>query len=321
MALISSDQSPWRIFISSTYEDMIPYREAAVNALTSIEHLPIGMEHFVSSTERPLDVCLTEVRRCQLYIVLVGMKYGSIDKESGRSYTELEYEEAVKNKIPVLAFVIDENECPILPKFVDVGEDAERLKAFKAKLDQRMTSRFKSAEDLKRLAVRAVELQVKKLTEVKGTEQQGNKDEINYTNGAKLFKRFLLLPERYKGQEVVLRIRMDGEFSTWKRKEEFFSSFNVKPGDTILGNDASVIGVDMEDIDESEQSIDYYAEGKNADWILNNGVTTGTIFEGKFRLAYETVKGISQRNGESDFKIAALILLEGSSIIAQADYV
>ena len=39
----------WKIFISSTYEDMIPYREAASDAITSLEHLPVGMEHFVSS--------------------------------------------------------------------------------------------------------------------------------------------------------------------------------------------------------------------------------------------------------------------------------
>ena len=116
-----NQSAPWRIFVSSTYEDMIPYREAVSDALTSIEHLPVGMEHFVSTPDRPLDVCLTDVRRCQLYIVLVGMRYGSIDDETGKSFTELEYEEALKNNIPVLAFVINENECAILPKFVDTG--------------------------------------------------------------------------------------------------------------------------------------------------------------------------------------------------------
>ena len=129
----STSSSPWRIFVSSTKEDLIPYREAVETVLTGMEHIPLGMEYFVSSPDSPIDVCLATVRRSQLYIVIVGMRYGSIEEGSGKSFTELEYDEAVKNKIPVLAFIIDEEQCPILPKFVDVGEKAEKLKAIQSK--------------------------------------------------------------------------------------------------------------------------------------------------------------------------------------------
>ena len=230
--------APWRIFISSTYEDMLPYREAVSDALTSIEHLPIGMEQFVSTPDRSLDVCLTDVRRCQLYVVLVGMRYGSIDDETGKSFTELEYEEALKNNIPVLAFVINENECPVLPKFVDTGVSAEKLKHFKNRLDERMTSRFTSVEHLKELVIRSVEAQVKRTTEAKQAEALVSADEEDFVAGAKLFKRFILLPERYKGKEAILRIKMDGGFSGWRLRDAMFDAFHVKNGDlsqTSLG--------------------------------------------------------------------------------------
>lgn len=318
MAQITNQNEPWRVFVSSTYEDMIPYREAVSNALTSIEQLPIGMEHFVSAPDRPLDVCLTDVRRCHLYIVIVGMRYGSIDDETGKSFTELEYEEAVKNRIPVLAFVIDENECPVLPKFVDVGDKAEKLQKFKNSLDKRMTSRFKSPDDLKNLVVRSVEAQVKRASDIRETKKQTETDQADYIEGAKLFKRFLLLPERYKGKETVLRIRMDGVFSTWRLKDELFEAFGIKNGDALFGNDATVFGVDFGDIDENANTIDFFAEGKNADWILDNDITNGTVFEGKFKFAYEIVEGVAHRsNGAVDAKIATLILLEGRSIISQ----
>lgn len=58
---ITNQPIPWRIFISSAYKDMIPYRKAVSGSLTSIEHHPIGMEHFVSTPNRPLDVCLSKV--------------------------------------------------------------------------------------------------------------------------------------------------------------------------------------------------------------------------------------------------------------------
>mgnify|MGYP001132172724 FL=1 len=305
--------APWRIFISSTYEDMLPYREAVSDALTSIEHLPIGMEQFVSTPDRSLDVCLTDVRRCQLYVVLVGMRYGSIDDETGKSFTELEYEEALKNNIPVLAFVINENECPVLPKFVDTGVSAEKLKHFKNRLDERMTSRFTSVEHLKELVIRSVEAQVKRTTEAKQAEALVSADEEDFVAGAKLFKRFILLPERYKGKEAILRIKMDGGFSGWRLRDAMFDAFHVKNGDSILGNDATVIGIDFSDIDEKARIIDFFAEGKNADWLLDNGITNGMIFEGRFRFLYETVESRSLE--DSDIKIAMLLLLEGIRVI------
>lgn len=311
-----NQSTPWRIFVSSTYEDMIPYREAVSDALTSIEHLPVGMEHFVSTPDRPLDVCLTDVRRCQLYIVLVGMRYGSIDDETGKSFTELEYEEALKNNIPVLAFVINENECAILPKFVDTGASAEKLKHFKERLDEHMTSRFSSVENLKELVIRSVEAQVKRTTDAKKAEASSTASQEDYIAGAKLFKRFILLPERYKGKEVVLRVRMDGGFSGWRLRDEMFEAFQVKNGDAILCNDATVFGVDLSDIEEKVRAIDFFAEGKNADWLLDNGITNGIIFEGKFRFLYEIVPDAASRSfGPVDAKIAMLLLLEGIRVI------
>ncbi len=314
MSSITNQPAPWRIFISSTYEDLIPYREAVSEALTSIEHLPIGMEHFVSSPDRPIDVCLTDVRRCQLYIVLVGMRYGSIDDESGKSFTELEYEEALKNKIPVLAFVINENECPILPKFVDTGENAKKLQLFKDRLDTRMTSRFSSVENLKELVRRSVEAQVKRTTNATNNNVQTKKGSSDYISGANLFKRFILLPERYKGKETVLRISMQGGYSGWRLRDQMFDAFHVKNGDALLGNDAIVIGTNMDDINESTQTIDFFAEGKNADWLLEKGVTNNTVFEGRFRFQYEDVE---KSSGNGYTKIATLLLLEGHHIISK----
>ena len=134
-----SAKTPARIFISSTFEDMAPYRDAAISAITNIEQLPIGMEQFVSTPDKSLDLCLAEVRRCQLFIALIAMRYGSVDENSGMSYSELEYEEALKSGVPVLAFVIDENECPVIPKFVDTGDKAEKLKFFKEKIKKNHT--------------------------------------------------------------------------------------------------------------------------------------------------------------------------------------
>lgn len=318
----STSSSPWRIFVSSTKEDLIPYREAVETVLTGMEHIPLGMEYFVSSPDSPIDVCLATVRRSQLYIVIVGMRYGSIEEGSGKSFTELEYDEAVKNKIPVLAFIIDEEQCAILPKFVDVGEKAEKLKQFKAKLNSSyLVSRFASIDNLKQLVEKSVQQSVDKISADKAEKNAAQSNEValaDYIAGAKLFRRFALLPQRYSGREVVLRIRMDGQFGTWKMRDEFFTAFGFDPGDTLFGNDATVIGINMDDLDERARTIDFFAGSENADWILDNEITTGTIFEGKFKFAYEQVEdAVSRSYGDTAASIAALILIEGKTVIGK----
>lgn len=315
--------TPWKIFVSSTKEDLLPYRKAVEEVLTGMEQIPLGMEFFVSSPDSPIDVCLSTVRRSQLYIVIVGMRYGSIEEGSGKSYTELEYDEAVKNKLPVLAFIIDEEECPVLPKYVDKDEKAEKLLAFKEKLKASyLVSKFKSIDDLKLLVSQSVQQTIEKISEEQQTnavDKNKESSQNDYLTGAELYKRFVLLPKRYNGVETVLRIRMDGLFGTWKIRDEFFEAFGFDPGDAIFGNDATVIGIDMDDVDDSVRTMDFFAAGTSADWILNNKITTGVIFEGRFRFDYKPVEGIARRKNEGSTAayVAALILLEGKTVIGK----
>lgn len=219
---------------------------------------------------------------------IVGMHYGSIEEGSGKSFTELEYDEAVKNKIPVLAFIIDEEQCAVLPKFVDVGEKAEKLKHFKAKLNSSyLVSRFASIDNLKQLVEKSVQQAIDKITTDKAEKSAANSNEIalaDYIAGAKLFRRFALLPKRYSGREVVLRIRMDGQFGTWKMKDESFTAFGFDSGDTLFGNDATVIGINMNDLDERDRTIDFLQEVKMQTGFLITKLRREPILKGNLNL-------------------------------------
>ena len=106
------------------------------------------MEYFGSSHKKPLDVCLETVRNCKVFVGIIGMRYGSIEETTEKSFTQLEYEEAIKNKIPTLMYIIDENH-PISPRFVDKDERAALLSDFKAIITKNHTiSYFTTPEDL-----------------------------------------------------------------------------------------------------------------------------------------------------------------------------
>ena len=184
-----------------------------------------------------------------------------------------------------------------------------------------MVSRFASVNNLKQLLEKTFVQAIDKISADKAEKNAAQSTEValaDYIAGAKLFRRFALLPQRYSGREVVLRIRMDGQFGTWKMRDEFFTAFGFDPGDTLFGNDATVIGINMDDLDERARTIDFFAGSENADWILDNEITTGTIFEGKFKFAYEQVEGVVSRSyGDTAASIAALILIEGKTVIGK----
>jgi Domain of unknown function (DUF4062)/inactive STAND len=84
-----------RIYVSSSYEDLRKYRRRVAEKIRELGHVAIGMEADGAQEERPLDVCLRQVRSCDGYIGLIGLRYGSSPwPECPHSYTELEYEAA-----------------------------------------------------------------------------------------------------------------------------------------------------------------------------------------------------------------------------------
>jgi|GEM_PF-3322473 len=142
------------VFVSSTYIDLIPYRDEVSKLLNSMGFEVHGMENFGSRTESPLQTCLNEVRLCKIFIGVLGMKYGSIDKSSDKSFIEVEYEAAKENSLEILFYLINEDEAPVFPKFVDICSDnnnkGARLKTFKDFIkDHHTVSFFKSPTELR----------------------------------------------------------------------------------------------------------------------------------------------------------------------------
>ncbi len=101
------------VFISSTAEDLRPYRAAARDAAVEAEFLPRMMEYFIASGDKPpLPACLEKVAGANVVVAIVAHRYGWIppDQPSGqhKSITWLECEKAVADGQEVLAFLVDE---------------------------------------------------------------------------------------------------------------------------------------------------------------------------------------------------------------------
>lgn len=127
-----------QIFISSTYKDLVPHRQAIWDMLLTLNLKISGMEKFGARPEKPLQTCLKEVEESEIFIGIVGMRYGSIDLKSQKSFSQLEYEKAVEMKLEILIYMIDEKNALIRANSFD-PENHSKLKNFKTILSQSHT--------------------------------------------------------------------------------------------------------------------------------------------------------------------------------------
>lgn len=302
----------YRVFISSTFVDMIPYRDAIAEAVRNCDAIAYGMERFVPAPIRPLTRCYEEIEGSQIFVLLLGHRYGEIDTDSGKSFTELEYIHAKELGLPILAFMLDTDKIGTPEKFRESDAQYQALCRFKNDLKNSKeitVGTFDSEKVLQEKATRAI-------NETKKRMENAHQTVNDYGAGAKLYKKFVKRPARYSGQDAVLRVRMDGQYGDVRLREEVYTSFGMPIGDALYLNDLFVQGTSI-DVDYRGWLIDAFAEGDAADWLDENEVTTGTVFEAKFRFAYEVVKNGGAARGElpHDVYQAKLIMVRGVRIV------
>lgn len=142
-----------QVFVSSTYLDLRDERQAAVEAILKAGHIPAGMELFTAGSDSQLDTIQRWIDESDVYMLILGGRYGSMDPKTALSYTELEYDYAISKEIPVFAVVI--SEVALEQKVKEVGLSAiepdrpRELKLFRDKVLDKISSFFKDTKDIK----------------------------------------------------------------------------------------------------------------------------------------------------------------------------
>lgn len=81
----------YQFFISSTYTDLIQERAAAIEYILGLSHIPVGMEMFCASNDAQWKVITNTIDSSDVYILIIGNRYGSICASENKSYTEMEF--------------------------------------------------------------------------------------------------------------------------------------------------------------------------------------------------------------------------------------
>lgn len=137
----------YQVFISSTFVDLVDERREVMQALLEMDCLPAGMELFPAGNTDQWTLIKGVIDQSDYYLVILGGRYGSTTEE-GISYTEKEYDYALERGIPVMGFVPAEPDAIPNGKTDKNDKAAEKLDAFRTKVQLKMTRDWSNAEDL-----------------------------------------------------------------------------------------------------------------------------------------------------------------------------
>src|SRR2546421_7941262 len=157
--------APRRVFLSHAREFRAypaghSFLAAAESAVKRARDIVCDMEYFAARDEKPESYCRRQVAACDLYVGIIGFRYGSsVRALPDLSYTELEFEVATERGIPRLVFLLDDDAHVPVRMVTDVGERQERQTAFRRRLEESglIVRTFSDPKDLELKLFQALE--------------------------------------------------------------------------------------------------------------------------------------------------------------------
>ncbi len=131
-----------------------------MRAILQLKCFPAGMELFPAIDQQQLKYIQSVIDECDYYILIIGARYGSLDK-NGVSFTEKEYNYAVRKRIPVLAFLHNDIKNIPLGKADTDKALIEKLEKFRKKVQKgRLVNYWSNPDDLKAKVLSSIPLAI-----------------------------------------------------------------------------------------------------------------------------------------------------------------
>jgi hypothetical protein len=162
----TGDGAGLRVFLSHTSElrnfpEKGSYVAESERAISAAGHVVVEMVDFPAKDQPAAQLCAERAQSCQVYVGVLGTRYGSPVRERPEvSYTELEFEAATAAGLPRLMFLLDTRAADV---GIPVGELTDhafgaRQEAFRSRVQASglVTQSFASPDQLGRLVERSL---------------------------------------------------------------------------------------------------------------------------------------------------------------------
>jgi len=180
----------YQVFVSSTYEDLVTERQAVMHALLELDCIPSGMELFPAADDNQWTLIKRVIDDCDYYIVIIAGRYGSL-AVSGLSYTQMEYEYAISQSKPVIAFLHRDTSAIVGKKLEPTDAGRSKLSEFRSLAQHKVCKYWTTPDELGSVVSRSLVQLIK------------NKPGIGWVRGN-------LVTDESSAQEILnLRRRID----------------------------------------------------------------------------------------------------------------
>jgi hypothetical protein len=143
----------YHIFISSTHDDLKNERLALCRIVFELGHIPICMDPFDITDKNGWRTIKKNIGECDYFLALTAHRYGLLPGTSGGAgSTGIEYAQALKMEIPVLALIIADKARWKASKKEDDPKLIAALDEFKEKLRTHPHAEWTTMQDLKQNA-------------------------------------------------------------------------------------------------------------------------------------------------------------------------
>jgi hypothetical protein len=143
----------WKVFVSSTGFGLGGFRAVARDVISDFKYAgmrcfkPVMMEGFGAQAAQAREVCAGEMEECDVLVGILGIRYGAHPDDDQTSYTEMEYQTAVRKGLPRLMFLLDEDvarelerDAPGAPQ----GDDrTDRQQQFRGRVSAELVAELK----------------------------------------------------------------------------------------------------------------------------------------------------------------------------------
>lgn len=126
-----------KIYVSSTVTDLVEERASAMRWIAKFGYQ--AQDSYTADDRSLVESCLDDVASCDVYLLIVGGRYGSIpaqDNPNGLSITHLEFQCAVDRRVPVIALLRE-------PARAGASDDADHERALKFRKE--VSARYRPA--------------------------------------------------------------------------------------------------------------------------------------------------------------------------------
>lgn len=137
-----------KVFISSTYMDLIDHRARVAEAVERLGQQGVRMEVFGARPAEATTASLEEVEESDVFVGIYAHRFGHVPLGTSSSISQMEFEFARKLNKPTFCFIVND-EYPWPPKFVESEPGRNSLENFKRRIaDSLVQDTFTSPEDL-----------------------------------------------------------------------------------------------------------------------------------------------------------------------------